>query len=143
VARDKRVAVRRGTDSHDEGLGAVDTLALIVPEDTHLDLALSEAEEELVVSLGGPAHAGHGAVLQELVADGLLLAPLEANLVDEDDVVGLGDGDLLVVGGEADSAHDVALVVLLGRTRCELVLALAVLVVEMYDSVSGGDCVPP
>lgn len=95
---DDGLAVWGSAYGDDEGLCGVDRRALVVPEDTHFDLSLGESEEELVVALGRPDHAGHGAVLEELVANGLLLGPLESDLVDEHDVVGLSDGDLLVVG---------------------------------------------
>ena len=114
----------------------MDCLTLVVPEDTLLDLAFSKPEEELVVSLIWPGHAGDRAVLEELVADGLLLAPFRADFVNEYDVVRLSDGDLLVVWREADGPHDVALVVLFGGPCGELVLSLSILVVEMDDSVS-------
>ena len=68
-----------------------------MPQDTHLDLALSESEEKFVVALVWPNHACHRAVLEELVANGLLLAPLASNLVNEYDVIGLSYGNLLIV----------------------------------------------
>lgn len=136
MPRDYRPSVWRGADRHDERLRSVNGLALVVPQEANLHFALLQAEEELLVAIVGPAHAGDRAVLQELVADGLLLTPLRANLVDEDDVVRLRDGDLLIIWGEANSAHNVALVVLLGGTRRELVLLLAILVVQVDDAIS-------
>jgi hypothetical protein len=73
----------------------------------------------------------------ELVADGLLLPPIHADLVDEDDVVALGDCDLLGVGGKLEAADEVALLALVGGLGGELVLLLAVFVEEV-DALRGG-----
>ena len=139
MPRDYRPSVWRGADRHDERFGSINGLTLVVPQEANLHFALLQAEEELLVAIVGPAHAGDRAVLQELVADGLLLTPLRADLVDEHDVVGLRDGDLLIVWREANCPHDVALVVFLSWSCCELVLLLTVLVVEVDHSISRGD----
>ena len=70
-------------------------LTLVCLELAHLDFTIGEADDELTVALVGPGHAGNRCSLLELVADGLLVAPLGAKTVDEDDAVGLSDGKLL------------------------------------------------
>jgi hypothetical protein len=45
----------------------------------------------------------------ELVADGFLFSPIQADLIDEDDVVALGNSDLLGVWRELQSADEVTL----------------------------------
>ena len=67
-------------------------LALVCLKLAHLDFAIGEADNKLTVALVGPGHAGDRCTLLELVANGLLVAPLRAEAVDEDDAVGLGDG---------------------------------------------------
>jgi len=62
-------------------------LALVSFQLAGLDLTVCEANNELTVSFVWPAHAGDGGTLGEFVADGLLVAPLGAESVDEDDVV--------------------------------------------------------
>ena len=77
-------------------------------------------------------------VLQELVADGLLVAPLHAELVHEDDVVALGDGELGGVGAERHSADDEVLrAVGIGRLGGELVALIAVVVEELDHAIRG------
>jgi hypothetical protein len=75
----------------------------------HLDLALGKAKHHLVMLHGGPAHGGDGGLLVELVADGLLVAPLLAQLVHKHDVVTLSDGQLGAVRRERHAAHQVVL----------------------------------
>ena len=81
------LAVRRGADGDAEVLLREAGLALVGLEVADLDLAVGEADDELSVALVGPGHAGDGGALGELVADGLLVAPLGAEAVDEDDAV--------------------------------------------------------
>ena len=63
-----------------------------------LDLTLGKTNDKVAVALVRPAHTSNRAILSELVADGLFLAPFSTELVDEDDVVRLSDCQLLVVG---------------------------------------------
>jgi hypothetical protein len=86
-----------------------------------------------------PSHAGDGGALWEFVANGLLLIPLSTNLVDEYNVIGLSDSNPLRIRRKCDGANNVALVVFFSGTSRELVLLLAILIIEMDDSVGGGD----
>jgi len=79
--------------------------------------------------------------LEELVANRFLLTPFSSNFVNEHNIVRLGNGNLLIIWSEANGAHNVALVVLFGGTRRELVHLLTVLVVQVNDSVRCGDSV--
>ena len=79
----------------------------------------------------GPSHAGHRGTHWEFVADGLLLSPLKPYLVDEDDVVALGNGDLLGVRRELESSDEVAFLSLVGGLGGELVLLLSVFIEEV------------
>ena len=94
-----------------------------------------------VVHLCGPCDAGDGGGLYELVADHFLLPEVLANLVDEDDVVGLSHGQLGGVRTEGESLHDVTPLAVLGvgRLGAELVPLLAGVVEEEDDPVGGTD----
>jgi len=76
--------------------------------------------------------------LLELVADGFLLAPVNTQTVDKDDVVRLSYRQFLGVRGECEGADDVAFIVFFERTDWEFVAFLSSLVIEMDDAV--GSC---
>jgi hypothetical protein len=101
-----------------------------------LDLTLGKTNDKVAVALIRPAHTGNRAILSELVADGLFLAPFSAELVDEDDVVGLSDCQLLVVGWECHGSNDIALVILISGAGWELVLSDTIFIEEMNHTVS-------
>ena len=105
-----------------------------------LHLALGRGEDHLVVPSLRPGERGDGLGLQKLVADGLLVPPLQTELVHEHYVVALRDGKLGGVGRERHPPHhEVFNTVGLRGLGGELVLALAVLVKEL-DHPVGGHC---
>ena len=94
-ARGNAVAIWAGADGYAEVLLREAGLTFVCLKVAHLDFSVGEADDELAVALIWPGHAGDRGALGELVADSLLIAPLAAKTVDEDDAVGLGDGELL------------------------------------------------
>mmetsp|Transcript_11352 Transcript_11352/g.27842 ORF Transcript_11352/g.27842 Transcript_11352/m.27842 type:complete len:213 (-) Transcript_11352:175-813(-) len=144
VAGQDGVAVGGGAEGGDVCIRAVQLLALVVPQDAHFHSPVCEPEDELVGLLERPRDAGHpGIGLQELVADALLLAPLEPELVDEDNIVRLRDRQLGAVGREGHARHDVVLGALgVGRLGAELVLLVPQLVKEVHHPVCCGGSEP-
>ena len=63
------------------------SLALVGLEEAGFDLAVGQADDEFAMTLMGPGHAGDGGALGKLVADCLLVTPLGAEPIDEDNVV--------------------------------------------------------
>lgn len=101
----------------------------------NLDLALCQAVDELVGPLGGPHEARDGARVLELVADGLLITPLGAQLVDKDHVVALRNGQLVALWREGHLPHNVILRALVRRLGQKFVLALTLIVKHEHDAV--------
>jgi hypothetical protein len=70
--------------------------------------AFGKSEDE-VISIPRPGHRSDCTTSRELVTNGLFLAPLEADLVHKDDIITLGDRDLLTVGRKLDRSHNIRL----------------------------------
>lgn len=79
----------------------------------------------------GPCHRGDRSADWELVADSFFLSPIQADLIDEDDVVTLGHGYLLRIRRKFDSSDKIALLSLVGGFGGELIFFLSIFVEEV------------
>mmetsp|Transcript_4768 Transcript_4768/g.18018 ORF Transcript_4768/g.18018 Transcript_4768/m.18018 type:complete len:423 (-) Transcript_4768:317-1585(-) len=131
----QRVAVGARNHGDDEGVGRVKRGRLVRLQLPNLDLALGQAEHQLVGVRAGPAKASDARRLGELVANRLLVLPIVPELVHENDVVALGDRQLRAVGRELDRLNNVGPHHLVGRLRAKTILLVAVLVEELDDLV--------
>eukprot|EP00001_Collodictyon_triciliatum_P193550 34671_4 len=94
MSRKHSMTVRRRAQGHDVRFCGVQLLPLVGANDAHPHSAV-KTKDELVRLFQRPGETSHGGVcLQELVADGLFLSPLQSELVDKDDVVALCDSEL-------------------------------------------------
>ena len=134
------VAVRARRQSHHVALLGmrVQSGGFVGLQSSDAHFPIRRGKRELAGSAGGPRESGHRVVLQELVADALLVPPLGAQLVHEDDVVALPDGELRGAGRERHAAHDEVLrAVALRGLRAELVTLRAGVVEHLHDAVGG------
>ena len=118
---------------------AEEGLTLVGLGNANADFTFGSADNKFVCTFVWPRHARDGGACRKLVADRLLFAPICAELVDEDDVVGLSDGKFLRVGREGHSAHDVAAVALLSGSDRKFILLLALIIKQVDNTVRSGD----
>ena len=112
VAGDDGVSLLARREGDAIGLSGIEHGRLVGFECSGLDFSFGESENDLVGSFARPGHAGDGGGRRELVADRLLLAPLDSDFVDEYDIVGLGESDLLGIRGEFHRSDNVAFLTL-------------------------------
>eukprot|EP00042_Codosiga_hollandica_P051784 m.643637 g.643637 ORF g.643637 m.643637 type:complete len:518 (-) comp58351_c0_seq23:743-2296(-) len=123
-------------------VGRIEALRLVGLHVANAYLAVETAEDNDVGLRCRPDHASDGRRLQELVTDGLLLAPLAClfgrgrELVDEDNVVSLSDRKFGGVWGPCEGFHSEGLwSCRVCRLCCKLVLLLSGLVEEIHNTV--------
>lgn len=122
VSRNDGLAVPRAGDGHHVHVSLVQHIGLVDLQDARPDLAFCQSKDDLVSPVLGPDKTRDRRGHRKLVTDGLPVSPLRADLIDVDDVIALGDGDLLGVGRELDGADEVRLLELLRGFGLELVL---------------------
>lgn len=124
-----------------EGFLAEQTLGFVgfTHADTHFTLSCTD--EKVVVAFCWPNKACHGAWLQKFVANRLLLSPVATELIDEDNVVGLSDGQARWVRWKSHSAHNVGTISLFGGADGEFVTLLPHVVIEVNYTVRGRNSV--
>lgn len=131
MSRDDSWAIFWRGDWNNVGLSRIESIGLVGFKDTGSNFAVSKTEYQIVWMLFGPSHACDWGRDRELVADGFFFAPVESDLVDEDDVVTLSNSDFGGVGREFQSPDEVWLLSLVRWFGWELVFFLSIFVKEI------------